>query len=229
MKRTFFASWLGLLVTLALLMGAFTGCNAGANGVDGYSEATDSRYGELEIREYEGMRLDPSVGPRDNSIKGIQTVDMTNYTLEISGLVMQERSLTYEEVLAMPAVEKLITLHCVEGWDATVLWKGASLGEIIDLAGVDGNADTVVFHCVDGYTTSMPLVDILGKKMMLAYSDSSNNITLPPSLGFPFIVVAEDKLGYKWARWVNEIELSSDSEYKGYWEERGYENDADVT
>jgi len=42
------------------------------------------------------------------------------------------------------------------------------------------------------------------------------------------LVVAEDKLGYKWARWVNEIELSDDENYKGYWEKRGYSNDAPV-
>jgi DMSO/TMAO reductase YedYZ molybdopterin-dependent catalytic subunit len=62
----------------------------------------------------------------------------------------------------------------------------------------------------------------------MIFAHSSNSITLPASLGFPFIVVAEDKLGYKWARWVNEIELSSDPDYRGYWEQRGYDNEADI-
>ncbi|MEA4806223.1 MULTISPECIES: molybdopterin-dependent oxidoreductase [Acetobacterium] len=60
----------------------------------------------------------------------------------------------------------------------------------------------------------------------MAYA--ANGVALPASMGFPFIVVAEDKLGYKWARWVSEIELSSDENYKGYWEKRGYDNDATV-
>jgi DMSO/TMAO reductase YedYZ molybdopterin-dependent catalytic subunit len=47
-------------------------------------------------------------------------------------------------------------------------------------------------------------------------------------MGYPFIVVAEDKLGYKWARWVNRITLSSDAGYEGYWEQRNYSNSADV-
>lgn len=226
-KLVLSTSKLLLLIMLLMVMVAFAGCSGSDTGKpDGASKATESRYSELEIREYEGTRLDPSVGPRDNSIKGIQNVDMTSYTLKISGLVKQEISLKYEDVLAMPATEKLITLHCVEGWDATVLWKGASLGELIDLAGADAKANSVIFHCVDGYTTSLPLADILDRNMMLAYS--SNNIELPPSLGFPFIVVAEDKLGYKWARWVNEIELSSNANYKGYWEQRGYDNQADI-
>ncbi len=70
----------------------------------------------------------------------------------------------------------------------------------------------VIFHCVDGYTTSMPLEAIKTRDLLLAYS--SNGITLPESLGIPFILVAEDKEGYKWARWVNEIKISADLTYE---------------
>ena len=214
-------------IVLFLMLAVLSSCTGlEPVGSDGTTEATENRYSELEIREYEGTRLDPSVGPRDNSIAGIQNVELEGYTLKITGLVQEEQSLTYEEILAMPAAEKLITLHCVEGWEATVLWEGVPIGELINLAEADGEANTVIFHCVDGYTTSMPLADILERNMILAYS--SNGIPLPPALGFPFIVVAEDKWGYKWARWVDAIILSSDTEYKGYWEERGFGNGADL-
>ena len=49
-----------------------------------------------------------------------------------------------------------------------------------------------------------------------------------PERGYPFQVVAEDKLGYKWAKWVTGIEVSNDADYRGYWESRGYDNDAAV-
>ena len=199
---------------------------ASCSGTDGISSATESRYQEMEIREYNGARLDPSIGPRDNSISGVQEVDISAYTLKVSGLVNNPVSLAYEDVVALPAFEKLITLHCVEGWDATILWKGALLKDIIDKASAKNTANTVIFHSVDGYTTSLPIRDIIDKNLMLAYS--SNGIKLPASMGYPFIVVAEDKLGYKWARWVNEIELSDNPDYKGYWETRGYDNDADI-
>ena len=189
---------------------------------DGTSGATKSRYSELEINEYKGIRLDPSVGPRDNSIKGIQKVEITNYVLKVTGLVKNPVSLTYKEVLMLPSYEKLVTLNCVEGWHATILWKGALLSDIIKLAEADTKANTVIFHSIDGYTTSLPLRLILDKNVILAYS--SNKITLPPALGYPFIVVAEDKAGYKWARWVTEIELSDNANYKGYWEQRGFPN-----
>lgn len=217
------------MISLLLILTACTVSTTpgtSSEDTDGMTSATLSRFKELEIREYKGARLDPAVGPRDNSIQGIQSADIGSYRLEVSGLVETPVSLTYDQVIAMKSYEKLITLHCVEGWDATILWKGVLLTDLIDLAKDQDTADTVIFHCVDGYTTSMPLKIIKDRKMILAYS--SNSIALPPSMGFPFIVVAEDKLGYKWARWVNRIELSGDTEYAGYWESNGYDNDAEV-
>lgn len=194
---------------------------------DTTSQATMDRYQENEIKEYQGANLDPAIGPRDNSIKGVQHVDVDNYRLKISGLVNTPKEITYDDVLKLDAHERKITLHCVEGWDATILWKGVLLKDIFNLAGVKTQANTVIFHSVDGYTTSLPLDTILLKELILAYG--ANGLDLPDELGFPFMVVAEDKLGYKWARWVSEIELSDDPSYLGYWEQRGYNNDATVT
>ena len=195
-------------------------------GADVVSEATMDRYDEREIREYEGIQLDPSVGPRDNSISGIQTVDIDDYTLSITGLVDTPLSLTYDEVLEYPAYARLITLYCVEGWDATILWEGVKTMDLVDAAGMNETANTIIFKAVDGYTTSIPIDTIIERDMILAYK--SNEIDLPAAMGYPFIVVAEDKLGYKWARWVTEIEVSDEENYLGYWEERGYGNTADV-
>lgn len=216
---------IGITVYLVSTMNLFSQKN-NSGQQDAVSQATASRYQELEIREYQGVRLDPAIGPRDNSISGIQTVDLNSYQLQLTGLVDKPTSLSYQEVLAKEAAQRLITLYCVEGWQATVLWEGVPITDLLAEAGIKDEATTVIFHCVDGYTTAMPLTTIKDKDMLLAYS--SNGVVLPASMGFPFIVVAEDKLGYKWARWVDQIELSSDEGYKGYWEKRGYPNDATV-
>ena len=212
---------------LILLLLAGCGSNKENSDTSLLYKLTEGRYSELEVREYEGMKLDPSAALPENSINGVQRVDISSYALEVTGSVQQPVSLAYEEVLALPAYEKLITLHCVEGWDATVLWKGALLKDIIGPTGVRETAKTVIFHCLDGYTSSLPLQAVMDKEMILAYS--SNGITLPPSLGYPFIVVAEDRLGYKWARWVNKIELSDNPYLTGFWEERGFDSEAEVT
>jgi DMSO/TMAO reductase YedYZ molybdopterin-dependent catalytic subunit len=51
---------------------------------------------------------------------------------------------------------------------------------------------------------------------------------LPADRGFPFQVVAESKFGYKWSKWITRMELSSNVNFKGYWESRGYNNSADL-
>jgi len=218
-------------IIILLLFAVLGGCKTRSKPVvagqtDAVSGATRVRYREGEITEYNGARLDPAIGPRDNSINGIQRVDIANYRLVIAGLVVNPLQLTYEEVLALEPYKRRITLYCVEGWDATVLWQGVRIMEIIDTAKAKAQANTLIFYCVDGYTTSLPLQTVKDRDLILAYS--ANGLDLPPELGYPFIVVAEDKLGYKWARWVNRIELSDNQGYKGFWEQNGYSNDADL-
>lgn len=230
MRRRIFLVVVVIAVVIAIYLvsnlNLFSKKNNDSVQEDTVSQATASRYQEMEIREYEGVRLDPAIGPRDNSISGIQQVDVNTYQLQITGLVQNPLNYTYEQVLEKEKAQRLITLYCVEGWKATVLWEGVRITDLLADAGVRDEAVVVIFHCVDGYTTAMPLATIKDKDMILAYS--ANGVPLPASMGFPFIVVAEDKLGYKWARWVNQIELSSDENYKGYWEKRGYSNDATV-
>jgi len=203
-----------------------TKVSATSTTVDVVSSATLARYRENEIRDYQGVRLDPAIGPADNSIAGVQHVDLSNYRLTVDGLVGKPLDLSYDDVLNLTPVERLITLYCVTGWQATMLWRGVQLSELLDLASVDSEANTVIFHCVDNYTTSMPLATIIDNKLIMAYQ--ANGLPIPDEMGFPFIIVAEDKLGYKWARWVIRIELSADAGYKGYWESRGFDNEADI-
>lgn len=190
---------------------------------DTVSGATESRYREGEIREYKGAKLDPAVGPSDNSISGIQHVDISTYSMGIDGLVNNPVRLKYDDVLKLTPYEQKITLHCVEGWTATVLWKGVLIKDLIDLAGgAKDTAKTVIFFAVDGYTTSLPLDTVVQRGMILAYN--ANGLPLPPEMGYPFIVVAADRYGYKWCRWVDQITLSDDVNYRGYWESNGYDN-----
>ena len=218
-----------ILLLMALLLSgcaAKTDTSDATTGVDAVSAATMERYREGELREFNGEKLDPAVGPRDNSIKGVQVVDLATYQLTIDGLADEPQIYTYDDVLAMPSEERLLRLYCVEGWNANILWKGVLMQTLLEAAKPQAEVNTVIFHAVDGYTTSLPLQEILDNKLLLAYD--ANGIALPPEMGFPFIFVAEDKWGYKWARWVSRIELSSDESYQGYWESNGYSNDADL-
>jgi DMSO/TMAO reductase YedYZ molybdopterin-dependent catalytic subunit len=112
----------------------------------------------------------------------------------------------------------------VEGWSATILWEGVLIKDLIKDAGPDPNANTIIFHAADGYSTALPRDYITNNNIILA--NKMNNLTIPPERGFPFELVAESKYGYKWIKWITGIELSNNTSYLGYWESRGYSNDA---
>jgi len=181
----------------------------------------------VEIMEYQGIRLSSVADFRENSIKGPQTINVTDYSLKISGLVENPQEYTYSEVVeGFTSQEKIVTLNCVEGWSATILWEGVSIMDLVESARPSPGAEIVIFHAEDGYTTSLPLEYIEEKDLILAYK--INGVTLPKENGFPFQLVAESKWGYKWCRWVVELEFSDDAEYEGYWERRGYSNSGDL-
>ena len=75
----------------------------------------------VEVKDYQGQKLSSVNDFRENSIKGPQYVNITNYRLEVTGLVQNPRNYTYEEVKGHQNYEKVVTLHCVEGWDVTIL------------------------------------------------------------------------------------------------------------
>jgi DMSO/TMAO reductase YedYZ molybdopterin-dependent catalytic subunit len=185
-----------------------------------------NRLDSVEIREYQGQKLSSVNDFRENSIKGPQHVDISNYSLTIDGLVNKNKSYSYAQVIDRTSYEKVVTLHCVEGWDVTILWKGILVSDLLNETGIDPNANTVIFYAYDGYSTSLPLDFIEKNKILLAYG--MNGEVLAPERGFPFQLVAESKYGYKWIKWVTRIELSDNQNYTGYWESRGYSNGADL-
>jgi DMSO/TMAO reductase YedYZ molybdopterin-dependent catalytic subunit len=181
----------------------------------------------VEVREFEGKILS-SVGDfRENSIKGPQYINEPDYRLTVTGLTHTTLVSSYGDVLARyHRYSKVVTLHCVEGWDVTILWEGVLVRDLLSDAGIDPRANTVIFTAHDGYTTSFPLEYLTNRDIIMAYR--MNNITLPAEQGYPFALVAEDKWGYKWIKWIEKIELSDNPAYRGYWEQRGYSNTADL-
>jgi DMSO/TMAO reductase YedYZ molybdopterin-dependent catalytic subunit len=177
----------------------------------------------VEIREYEGINLSSINDFRENSIKGPQEIDVESYTLRITGLVTNSTSYTYDEVVNRHQhYKKVVTLNCVEGWTVRILWEGVMVKDLLAEAEPLANAEVLIFHAYDGYTTSLPIDYITDNDILMAYK--MNDVILPPERGFPFQLVAESKVGYKWIKWITEIELSDDADYRGYWESRGFPN-----
>ncbi|MFC1978791.1 molybdopterin-dependent oxidoreductase [Chloroflexota bacterium] len=203
--------------TFALVsMMALTSCSSGPIELDG-----------VEVRQYNGQNLSSVQDFRENSIRGPQNIDVEGYELAVLGLVETPLALSYDEVTGENKLyKKVVTLNCVEGWSATILWEGVLVTDLLAQAGVLPTARVLIFYAEDGYTTSLPIEYITDNDIIMAYK--MNEVVLPPERGFPFQLVAESKWGYKWIKWVTAIELSDDISYRGYWEDRGYSNDADL-
>ena len=187
-----------------------------------------------EIIQYQNQSLTPInqyiqdlIEHPDVAIEGTQNINQTTYHLAITGMVNNPTNYTYDEVINnFNSTLQVATLYCVEGWSVTMLWQGVPISELLDQAGADPNATTLIFFASDGYSTSLPISYVNQNNIMLAYK--MNNVTFTAQTGWPFFLVAENQYGYKWIRWITEINVSNDSSYLGYWESRGYPNNATV-
>jgi len=193
----------------------------------GSSSNETKQLAAVEVRSYQGKDLSSVNDFHENSILGPQHINESDYNLTVTGLTLSTKISTYRDILNNHQhYSKVVTLHCVEGWDVTILWEGVLVRDIIKEAGIDPRANTVIFHAHDGYTTSFPLSYFMDSDIIMAYK--MNNFTLPAERGYPFELVAENKWGYKWIKWIEKIELSNDPNYRGYWEQRGYSNSGEL-
>lgn len=181
---------------------------------------------EVELPGGGTVEVTPNEDMRIRTAEPESEIDTSSYTLTVSGLVESPLVFTFAEITDMAAEERLVDLPCVEGWTETAVWKGTRLAPLLERAGILDGADNVVFTSPGGYTTSLTLADIAETDPLLAYG--SNGEMLPQEQGFPLRLVVPDRLGYKWIKWVTGIEVISGN-YEGYWESRGYSNEADAT
>jgi DMSO/TMAO reductase YedYZ molybdopterin-dependent catalytic subunit len=180
-----------------------------------------------EIREYQGQNLSSISNLKNNAIIGPQYINISTYRLVITGLVNRTLEYSYDQVISQfHKYQKVITLLCVEGWSVKILWEGFLVLDLLQNAGVNPKANTVIFYASDGYSTALPLDYITSNNILIA--NKMNGIVLPPQKGFPFQLVAESKFGYKWIKWLTKIELSDNAAYLGYWESRGDSNNASI-
>ena len=125
-------------------------------------------------------------------------------TLTIRGEVDRPIVLRYEELLALPAIERRVPITCAGGGVSDTVMTGVPLTQVFDLAMVRETARLAVFACSDGHEETIPLAELIQQEAFLAYRVEGEEVE---EAGPHLRLSIPGKLGSKWAKWVHRIEL----------------------
>ncbi|MCW2768284.1 MAG: oxidoreductase, molybdopterin binding protein [Nocardioides sp.] len=163
----------------------------------------------------------------------VPIVSIEGWTLTIDGDVERELTFTFDELAAMPLIERDITLTCVSNsvggkYVGGARWLGVRLTDLLDLAGVGDQADQMFATDVDGMTIGTPLeLATDGRDAMIAIG--MNGEALPRAHGFPARVVIPGLYGFISAtKWVTRITLTTYEKDRSYWTQRRWATDAPI-
>ncbi|MEA2844221.1 MAG: hypothetical protein QOJ69_1892, partial [Actinomycetota bacterium] len=163
----------------------------------------------------------------------VPQVDVDSWRLNVTGMVDSPFEVSYAELLAMPLIERHITLSCVSNEVGGPLvgnarWLGVRLADLLRRAGVKPGATQVVGRSVDRFTVGFPTsVALDGRDAMVAVG--MNGEPLPAAHGFPARLVVPGLYGYVSAtKWLGEIELTTWEKFDAYWIERSWAREGPV-
>lgn len=158
-------------------------------------------------------------------VGSVPKFDPESWDFVVEGLVENPMRLTFAEFLALPKAVKKSDFHCVEGWSRLGNdWEGVLFGTIANLAKPLKKAKYATIVTEGGYTTSLPLKDLLDEDVLFAYRLDGESLL--PDHGGPLRLVVPKKYAYKSAKWVRKLRFTEEQEI-GYWEKRGFSNTAD--
>lgn len=150
-------------------------------------------------------------------------VALDRWTFGVTGEVDEPRRWTWEEFRALPSETFTTDLHCVTRWSKLdTEWEGVSVDTLLD--GVETAAEYAVALCHGGYTTNLPLEDVLDGKAWVAFAYDGE--PLEPEHGGPARLLVPHLYLWKSAKWVEGLHLVSDDE-PGFWETLGYHERGD--
>jgi DMSO/TMAO reductase YedYZ molybdopterin-dependent catalytic subunit len=135
----------------------------------------------------------------------------------------QRHTWSWRQMMALPAETIAVDLHCVTKWSKLgTHWQGVSLDAL--LAEVETGADYALAQCYGGYTTNLPLADLLDGQAWVAYRYDDED--LAAEHGGPARLLVPHLYFWKSAKWVRGIQLLLEDQ-PGFWETAGYHDYGD--
>ena len=145
-------------------------------------------------------------------------IDTGEWRFTIRSEAGVDTSWTWEEFMALPQEEVATDIHCVTRWTKLgTSWRGVSLDTLFE--GIDTSVEYAMAHSYGGYTTNVPLDDLLGGKAWIAFEFDGE--PLDPEHGGPARLLVPHLYFWKSAKWVRALVLQEHDD-PGFWEQNGY-------
>jgi DMSO/TMAO reductase YedYZ molybdopterin-dependent catalytic subunit len=152
-------------------------------------------------------------------------LDTATWTFTVDGEVERPTTWTWDEIRALPPSTYEGAIHCVTTWSKfDMTWAGVSVDTLLDAAGVRPTATHVLASSHTGYTTNLPLADVVGGKAWVAWEVDGG--PLPREHGGPARLLVPHLYFWKSAKWVSGLRLL-DHDEPGFWERNGYHDRGD--
>jgi DMSO/TMAO reductase YedYZ molybdopterin-dependent catalytic subunit len=150
-------------------------------------------------------------------------VPTDRWELTVSTEAGEKHTWSWQQLMGLPAEKITVDLHCVTKWSKLrTRWKGVSLDVLLE--DVETAADYALIHSYGGYTTNLPLEDLLDGQAWIAYRYDDDDLT--PEHGGPARLLVPHLYLWKSAKWVRGIQLLLEDE-PGFWETAGYHDYGD--
>jgi DMSO/TMAO reductase YedYZ molybdopterin-dependent catalytic subunit len=143
-----------------------------------------------------------------------------NLTLQLGGSTL--KAWTWDEFEALPQTAIKVDIHCVTKWTKLdTAWQGVTLDDLLKQAGLQEppSKSFVMAHCDGGYTTNVPLADLIAGKAMIA--TRYDGLPIAPAHGGPARLLVPHLYFWKSAKWLRRLRFMPKDE-PGFWESRGY-------
>jgi DMSO/TMAO reductase YedYZ molybdopterin-dependent catalytic subunit len=148
------------------------------------------------------------------------SVDLENWTLNVSGDVKQPGRYSLAQIQKLPRYRQNTRHICVEGWDVIGRFGGARLSDFLTMIGADRTAKYITVNCADDYYESLDMATALHPQTLLCYEMYEQPLTREH--GAPLRLQIPTKVGYKQAKYLMNLKVTHVLDKVGYWEDQGY-------
>ena len=191
-------------------------------------------FGERGRRRARALGIDPDRLPPGQSptvkwpvlsVGPTPRVERETWLLSIDGAVEAPYVLDWAALQAVPQTDWEGDIHCVTRWSKFGMgWRGVSVAELLTRARPAAHASHLLAHCYGGYTTNLPLSDVLEHPALIAHT--ADGAPLEADHGGPARLLVPHLYLWKSAKWIRRLEVL-ETDRLGFWEENGYHHRGD--